>query len=212
MRTGRPRDAGIDDAVMTATVAALDETGYTRLSLEDIARRAGTSKPAVYRRWPTRQHLVLAALSRRLGSVMPPDTSCSMCDLSECLSLFVDAFQRMPPGVLAPLLADCAGDDDLRADFMTTLFEPPREAVRRTLFRAHARGDLRADLDLDLAVDLLGAFVYYRVLFGHAAMNPDEIESTVETVLQGIAADYPRLLQQVQMHDSGVESHHLHSA
>lgn len=210
MRPGRPRNTNIDDAVLTETLSALDAHGY-RFSLEEVARRAGTSKPAVYRRWPTRQNLVLAALSRRLGSVEPPDTSCSMCDLSESLSLFVDAFRRMPPGVLTPLLADCADDEYLHATFMATLFDPPRAAVRRTLSRAHARGDLRSDLDLDLVVDLLGAFVYYRALFGHAPISPEEIEATVDTTLQGIATDYPRLLREVRLHDSAVESHLLHA-
>src|SRR5690606_13688262 len=152
-RVGRPRDTGIDDAVLTETIAALDDVGYTRLSLGDVARRAGTSRPALYRRWPTRQRLVLAALERRIGSVQPPDTTCTMCDLAECLGLFVEAFEQLPPGVLAPLLGDTADDAGLRAEFMARLFDPPREAVRRTLSRARDRGDLREDLDLDLAVD-----------------------------------------------------------
>jgi AcrR family transcriptional regulator len=209
---GRPRDAGIDDAVLAAATAVLDDVGYARLSLADVARRAGTSKPALYRRWPTRERLVLAALERRLVAVEPPDTSCTMCDLAECLGLFVDAFEKMPPGVMAPLLADCSGDAALRDEFMSRLFDPPRDAVRRTLTRARDRGDLRADLDLDLAVDLLGSFVHYRALFGHAVTTPAEVESVVETLLQGIAADYDDLLARALGHDVDAESHELHHA
>ena len=50
--------------------------------------------------------------------------------------------------MLGPLWADCAGDPELRAAFLTALFDPPRAAVRETLDRAHARGDLREDVDL----------------------------------------------------------------
>jgi AcrR family transcriptional regulator len=140
---GRPRDRQIDTAVLEATLAVLDESGYGGLTLEEVARHAGTSKPAIYRRWPSRQRLVLAALGQRLGPARAPDTGCTLCDLDECLKVFVAAFRRMPPGVLGPLFADCAGDRELRTAFMTTLFDPPRAAVRETLERAHARGEHR---------------------------------------------------------------------
>ena len=67
---GRPRDPQIDAAVLRATVAALGESGYARLTLNDVARRAGTTKPAIYRRWEGRQRLVLAALGLLGGTLM----------------------------------------------------------------------------------------------------------------------------------------------
>jgi AcrR family transcriptional regulator len=208
---GRPRDQRIDAAVLNATLALLKRSGYGRLTLEEVARQAGTTKPAIYRRWPNRQRLVLAALGKRLGDVRAPDTGCTLCDLDECLKLFVAAFRRMPPGVLGPLYADCAGDRDLRAAFMTALFDPPRAAVRETLERAHARGDLRDEVDLDLILDLLGSFIHYRALFGHAPTSNVEIERAVEALLQGIAADYPELLEHSRRVSGDPKLHHLHS-
>ncbi|MBK1788076.1 TetR/AcrR family transcriptional regulator [Prauserella cavernicola] len=211
-RAGRPRNTQIDAAVLDATLAVLDSAGYTRFTLEEVARRAGTTKPAIYRRWPTRQHLVLAALAWRLGNPPVPDTDCTMCDLAECLSVYVAAFDRMPPGVLGPLLADCTPEPGLREDFMTMLFTPPRAAVEQTLVRAMARGDLRADLDLGLTLDLLGSLVHYRALFGHAATSDTQIEHAVETLLQGIATDYPRLLEHSLRQQGDPEVHQLHPA
>ncbi|WP_199434863.1 TetR/AcrR family transcriptional regulator [Qaidamihabitans albus] len=210
-RAGRPRDSQIDVALLDATLAVLDESGYGRLTLEEVARRAGTTKPAIYRRWPTRQHLVLAALARRLGEVTVPDTGCTMCDLNEGISVFVAAFRRMPPDVLGPLLADCATRDELRADFMTMLFDPPRAAVERMLTSAIARGDLREDVELDLTLDLLGSLVHYRVLFGHAPISDAEIERAVETLLRGIATDYPRLLEHSREQSGDSATHQLHT-
>jgi AcrR family transcriptional regulator len=210
-RTGRPRDPQIDASVLDATLGLLDESGYGRLALEEVARRAGTTKPAIRRRWASRPELVLAALSKRLGRARPPDTGCTLCDLDECLKVFVAAFRRLPPGVVAPLFADCAGDAVLRAAFMTTLFDPPRTAVRQTLERAHARGDLRADVDLGLILDLLASFVHYRVLFGHAPTSNVEIERTVEALLQGIAADFPELLEHSRRTGGDPQLHHLHA-
>jgi AcrR family transcriptional regulator len=210
-RVGRPRDPAIDSAVLDATLGVLDELGYGGLSLEEISRRAGTTKPAIYRRWPTRQHLVLDALAVRLGPAAPPDTGCTLCDLDECLRVFVATFKRMPPGVLGPLFADCAGQPELRATFMATLFDPPRAAVKRTLDRAHERGDLRADVDLELTLDLIGSLVHYRVLFGHAPMTNAEIERAVEVLLQGIATDYDRLLEHSRRLSGTSKLHHLHT-
>jgi AcrR family transcriptional regulator len=210
-RVGRPRDTQIDAAVLDATLALLDESGYGRLRLEEVARRAGTTKPAIYRRWPNRQRLVLAALGQRMRAVAAPDTGCTLCDLDECLKLFVAVFRRMPPDVIGPLFADCAGDRDLHAAFMTTLFDPPRAAVKETLDRAHARGDLRADVDRDLILDLLGSLVHYRTLFGHAGTTDAEIERAVEALLQGIAADYPSLLEHSRRVSGDPALHHLHA-
>jgi AcrR family transcriptional regulator len=208
---GRPRDPQIDAAVLGAAIAALRESGYPRLTLDDVARRAGTTKPAIYRRWPNRQRLVLAALATQLGDAQAPDTGCTLCDLDECLKVFVAAFRRIPPDVIGPLFAECAADRELRAAFMTTLFDPPRAAVKETLDRAHARRDLRDDVDRGLVLDLIGSLVHYRTLFGHAPTTDAEIERAVEALLQGIATDYPRLLEHSRRMSGDPRMHHLHA-
>jgi AcrR family transcriptional regulator len=188
-RTGRPRNPQIDDDVLDATFDVLSEVGYARLTIEAVARLASTTKPSIYRRWPSRQHLVLEALAKRLGDGKPvPDRGCVACDLADCLTLFTAACRRMPPDVLASLLADCAGSPGLRARIITELVEPPRRVVDEVLARAQARGDLRADLDRDLAIDLLGSLVHYRALFGH--QSDRETGVAVTTLLRGMAESY----------------------
>jgi hypothetical protein len=154
---------------------------------------------------------VLAALGSRLGHARAPDTGCTLCDLDECLKVFVAAFRRMPPDVLGALFADCAADHELRSAFMTTLFDPPRAAVRETLDRAHARGELRDDVELELVLDLAASLVHYRALFGHAPTTDLEIERAVEALLQGIANDYPALLEHSRRVSGDPKLHHLHA-
>lgn len=211
-RGGRPRDTHIDRAVLLAADAVLQEAGYRGFSVEEVARRAGTTKAAVYRRFPRRQELVLAALAARLGEVEAPDTDCTLCDLSEGLVLFVRAFERMPPDVLSPLLSDCAGDEGLRSRFMATLFDPPREAAARTLRRAGERGDLRPEVDEVLLLDLLASLVHYRVLFGHASLTEGEIAAAVEVLLAGAATDYAGLLEKAEGAESSSSAHHRHAS
>ena len=210
-RAGRPRDRQIDVAVLKATLAVLDEFGYGGLTLEEVARRAGTTKPAIHRRWAARQRLVLSALAQRLREARAPDTGCTLCDLDESLKVFVAAFRRLPPGVIGPLFADCAGDQELRDAFMAVLFDPPRAAVRETLKRAQARGDLRGDVDVGLILDVIASLVHYRVLFGHAPVGDAEVERAVEALLQGIATDYSRLLEHSRRMEGDPKLHHLHT-
>jgi AcrR family transcriptional regulator len=208
---GRPRDPQIHAAVLKATIAALAESGYGSFTLEDVARRAGTTKPAIYRRWGNRQRLMIDALGGRLGAVRAPDTGCTLCDLDECLKLFVRAFRRLPPDVIGPLWADCAEDPELRAAFLAAVFEPPRVAVRETLERALGSGDLREDVQVELIVDMVGSLVYYRALFGHASISDLEIERAVEALLGGIAVDYECLLEHSRRTGGHSELHHLHA-
>ncbi|OLS97466.1 transcriptional regulator [Pseudonocardia sp. CNS-004] len=208
MPTGRPRDPQIDATVLEAALAVLDESGYGRLTIEEVARRAAATKPAIYRRWPTRQHLALAALASRLGESPVPDTGCTLCDLGEGIGVFLTAFRRIRPGVLAALFADCAAVPDLRDAFLTTLFDPPRAAVGQMLERAVARGDLRADVDRGLVLDMLSSVVHYRALFGHAPTTDREVEQAVEVLLSGIAEDYPRLVAHSR---ARTEAHHAHA-
>src|SRR5688500_20115884 len=121
MPTGRPRDPQIDAAVLEATLAVLDEAGYGRLTIEEVARRAEATKPAIYRRWPTRQHLALAALAARLGESPVPDTGCTLCDLGEGIGVFLAAFRGIRPGVIAATLATCSAVPQLGATFVTAL-------------------------------------------------------------------------------------------
>jgi AcrR family transcriptional regulator len=194
--TGRPRSAHIDDAVLEAVVEVLLEVGYGRLTVEAVARRAGTTKPAIYRRWPDRRDLALAALTRYLGAdgePPAPDSGCVVCDLVDGLGVFLAASRRVPPGVLGSLLADCPDGSAPRVAFMNALFDPPRHLVGTVVKEAQERGDLRADLDRDLVVDLLGSLVHYRALYGHAPTDCEAVEASVVTLLRGLAADGPAL-------------------
>ena len=197
---GRPRDAQIDAAVLEATEEALDAHGYSGVVIEEVARRAGVSKTAVYRRWPNRRHLALAALADRLDRIEAPDTGCTLCDLHECLVLITNAFRRLGTGTLAQLIAEGADDPELREQLTEIVLEPPRRAVHRSLFAARGRGDLRDDVDLPLTVDALSSLVFYRLLLGDDPMNPQQIEAVVITLLRGVAADAGALLREFAEH------------
>lgn len=203
-RTGRPRDPQIDRAVLDATIDELSQVGYARLTLEAVARRAGTTKPSIYRRWRSRPELVLGALTGRLGALPAPDSGCVVCDLADGVGMWLAVYRRMPPGAFGALFADCVGRPGLREAFMSRLFKPPRQAVGELVDRAKARGDLWGDLDRELAVEMLGALVHYRSLFGHAETDGEAVEAAVVALLRGFAADYGELAGRKSDHEHGL--------
>ncbi|OXM73946.1 MULTISPECIES: TetR/AcrR family transcriptional regulator [Amycolatopsis] len=186
-RAGRPRDERIDGAVREATVDLLNEVGYAGLTLEAVASRAGTSKPALRRRWRGRQHLVVDALVATVGAVPTPDTGCTRCDLIAGIRTLSEAFTtRIGRRVLPALVADLADDPELSAVFLRDYFHTRRASTAQALRRGIERGDLDPDLDLGLVLDMLASTTYYRVLFGHLPVTGNLAEQVVDVVLAGV--------------------------
>ncbi|NUT03946.1 MAG: TetR family transcriptional regulator [Hamadaea sp.] len=193
---GRPRDPAIDTAVLASTVAVLREFGYAGFAIERVAARAGTTKAAIRRRWPVRQRLAIDALASVLVTPPVPDKGCTRCDLTRSVQLLAEALHdRLPPRVLAPLIADCAGDADLHQHLLTVLVQPSRHAATSAVQRAVERGDLRPDANPELLVDLLASVVYQRALFGDAPIDRSSARPLVDVVLRGVAVDFERLVR-----------------
>lgn len=191
MSPGRPRDATIDTAVLDATVAVLRDRGWSGFALDTVAAGAGTTKAAIRRRWPVRQRLVIDALASLLDAPPAPDNGCTRCDLMDSVRLLTEMLQdRLPAGVLAPLIADCA-EPELRRHLVDTLVAPSRAAATEAVRRAVDRGELRQDVDPELLVDLLASVVYQRALFGD---TPQDARTLVDVLLRGVAVDFERLV------------------
>lgn len=203
---GRPRSARIDEAAIAATLRILDRDGYPAVTFESVAREAGSSRPALYRRWSTRAALVLEAIKSRLEVPGQPDTGCTLCDIDESFQVFLAAYRHTRPEVLSALYADCAGDADLRQLYLDTVIEPARTAVGLTLDRAIARGDLRADVDRNLLLDLVASLIHYRAMFRPAHLTEEEGEAAIDLLLGGAAKDYAALIA----HSEGLPRAHAH--
>lgn len=194
--SGRPRDPAIDEAVVQAAVEALRECGYSGFALEKVAARAHTTKASIRRRWPTRQRLVICALASLLDQPPVPDTGCTRCDLTRVVRLLSETLHdRLPVGILAPLVADCVGDADLSEQLETALVRPSRHAATKVIMRAVERGDVRADVDPDLLVDLLASVVYRRAMFIDPPIDRPAARRLVDVVLRGVAVDFEELVR-----------------
>jgi AcrR family transcriptional regulator len=186
----RTRDDRIDGAVLAATMEMLGESGYAALSIGAVAARAQVHRPAIYRRWPSKRHLVVDAVVAQLGLNPTPNTGDLRADLVTGMTTLVTALGGTPLGrVLPALVADLAEDADLAAEFMAKVFHPRRASTMAALESAIGRGEIRADLDMDFVLDALAAPLYYRALFRHLPVEPRLAEQTVDAVLAAIGID-----------------------
>jgi AcrR family transcriptional regulator len=150
--------------VLEVTLEELGRVGLAGLSLPHVAVLAGINKTSLYRRWPTKQALVAAALELSVPREAElPDLGSLELDLVH-LARALAAFIASPAGlgVLRTVFAEGDSPQTRRlAESMWTT--PQRTAPRLVLERALDRGELRPDTDLNLLLHTVGGAVLHRV-------------------------------------------------
>jgi AcrR family transcriptional regulator len=180
------RSARVRRAVLDATLAALSEHGVAALSVNDVAARADVHETSIYRRWRTRDNLILdAVLSHSEQSLPIPDTGSLRGDLMALLDELA-VFLTSPLGnTLAHVLAAAAQDPasaNARADF----WQARRQAVQPVFDRAIKRGELPAKIDWPLLVEVLSAPLHYRTLVSHEPLDSALHPRLIDLVLNGV--------------------------
>ena len=172
-RAGRPRDPSRDDAILRAALDGLAELGYDRLSMDEIAARAHAGKGALYRRWPSKAALVVAAMMtwrERAAPLTIPDTGSLSGDIEATVAAIPDfdeaAAQQM--AVFVGLATAASRDLELRTALADSLLARPRRSIREVLDRAVARGEIAAERELDLVADIVVGLNILRIMLGEA--------------------------------------------
>jgi AcrR family transcriptional regulator len=194
---GRPRDPRIDAAVLRATVELLAETGYSGLLVAAIAQRAGTSKPAIYRRWPSKAHLVHEAVFPIGAATALPDTGSLPEDLREMVRramafLTTPAARAALPGLVGEMAADPTLHSALLERFAGIIGGGLAELLERAVDRGEVRGDLTA---AELATQLTEAIagitligLLTRVTELGSGLGDPWVDRTTTLLLKGISA------------------------
>jgi AcrR family transcriptional regulator len=187
---GRPRDPRIDSAVLRATVDLLGETRYAALSVDAIARRAGTSKPAIYRRWPSKTHLLHeAAFPADEARLSLPDTGSLADDLAEMLRRTANAFADPVARAITPgIMAEIAVDPTLHPALLER-FGGAWKGFHDRVVLAAERGEVRADVDPDLLIEAVAGASLMRLLLGPTdGLDEGWVARTTDLLMRGIAA------------------------
>lgn len=179
-RLPRRRDRVLVDAIHAATLAELAETGYLGLSIERVAKRARTSKAAIYRRWPARADLVAATIraAAERGQETIPDTGDVRADLFTVLRTAADRlvgpYGEAARGLLAESLADPAATHAAREH----LTQGRNELIATVLERAVQRGQAGPQALTPQLVSLAPILVSHHYLL-HGAPVSDEVIADV---------------------------------
>lgn len=185
-RLGRPRDARVDGAVMEAARALLAEKGFAGTTVEAIASRAGVGKATIYRRWPTREALLLAVTTAELPDIPTPDTGDLRQDL---LLVFTALAEQIRTSGSASYLGDLIGEST-RNPAMRTVFQAMiqqrRSLLADVVAQARLRGEVRERIDPDLVLDLISGSIFYRMLFSDEPADATYVERAVDAVLAGV--------------------------
>jgi AcrR family transcriptional regulator len=182
----RRRNLRSHQAILAATAELLAEVGYTALTIEGVAARAGVGKATVYRWWPSKGALVIEAMSAELAMPPFPETGDLREDLLTVGRSIVQTFAHSPAGVVIPALAaDLMRDPDMAEQFRDRMIRPRRAAVTRILRRAADRGELPADLDTELLLDVYAGAIFYRVLVSGEPVTDLLAEQLVSWLLDG---------------------------
>ncbi|MBL8972549.1 MAG: TetR/AcrR family transcriptional regulator [Myxococcales bacterium] len=168
-RRGRPLDPALDRVVLDATVEILRLHGYRRLRVDDVAAQAGVGLGALYRRWPTKRDLVIAALAEAAPDRSVPATGDAMEDVFVGLLEMARGFAGPRSRILSGLLSELPDDPELaeavRGTLIATLRSDHRERMRRLV------GDAP---DLEERTDLGPAWVlFHGLLLGRAVTETE---------------------------------------
>jgi AcrR family transcriptional regulator len=171
--TGRPRDPDLDDAILDATIALLAQEGFARMSIEQVAAHAGVGKPTIYRRWPSKVGLVIAALSRPHAERTASNQGTVRERLIRLIEELCESVRKEPAkGVLAALVAEIPRDPELASAVREVFLAKRRDTAYALLREGIAAGELREDLDLELASDALVGPIMLRVLLTGGRITP----------------------------------------
>jgi len=194
--TGRPRSTEADAAILAATRQALVELGWSKLTLGDVAARAGVAKTTLYRRWSGKNELVVDAVAELFDELTLPDRGSLFDDIEGAVLQFAAILARpeAASGLMA-VVAESTRDEALRERIRASIVERQKRLVLEGRRRAEERGELHPQADpfesartVDLIFDVIaGAVVHRALVSGHPA-DEDWVHDFTALLLGGLGA------------------------
>jgi AcrR family transcriptional regulator len=181
---GRPLDEDLSGSILDAALRVLGREGYGGFSIAAVATEAGVHRPAIYRRWPNKADLAVAAIQQ----LKPAPADLESGDVRADLIAYLVAAGCGSDDVHELALRlhnDLAVHGDLSDAVQEQISLPRRRLLTDILRRGVDAGQLRADLDTELTLDLLFGLLHSRKS-RTPALQPDEVERYVDLVLQGL--------------------------
>lgn len=186
-RRGRPRDEGAEASILKATLEILVEVGFAQLSIEGVSARAGVGKPTVYRRWPNKLDLVVAAVEAHSTPLEAPVTDDPKQDVKAVVGQLITDVTASP---LAYAQLALAADPVRHAELIARLsgvVSARQRAVLTALHRAAEHNLIGTGIDETIIVELLLGPPLMHWLRTGTRINDDEADAAFEAVWRAIA-------------------------
>jgi AcrR family transcriptional regulator len=185
---GRPRSEQAEQAIIDAALELFGERGVEGVCVEAVAARAGVGKATIYRRWSSKEDLLIAALSSLKSPLPEPRGESVRDDLVLLLEAMIkDAADPRYMRQFAMLHGEASQYPRVLARYVETVVEPRREVIRSVLRRGIAAGELRADLDIEIAMLALTGAVIARGKHDPCLPAPEFAPKIVGELLRGFA-------------------------
>jgi AcrR family transcriptional regulator len=157
---------GVTRSINRAVLIELAKSGYARLSLQAVAKRAGVGKAAIYRRWKNKEDLIIDLLSEVSAKLVTvEDTGSLKTDIDVFLRRSVEILRRpLARRILPDLYTEMTRNSSLAEALRSNIQVPKRDRGRVILRRAIERGEVPASIDMELAFDLLAGPLYWRLV------------------------------------------------
>jgi AcrR family transcriptional regulator len=182
----RRRGEVLREAVFDAALAEIAERGVRGASMDRIAKRAGTGKAALYRRWPNVRALALDVFVSTMQEALPaahPDSGSLRTDMLASLTSFTTALSGDLGVVLRELISEAAHDPSLAAEFQTRFGLPQQVEVVATLQRAMARGEIPTQPVDPYVMELPAAIIVHQLVLTGSVPTDEQLAHIVEALV-----------------------------
>lgn len=192
--SGRPRSVEADAAILAATREALVELGWSKLTLGDVATRAGVAKTTLYRRWAGKNELVVDAVAELFDELALPDRGTLAADIEGVVLQFAAILARPEArsGLMA-VVAEATRDEALRERIRESIVTRQKRLVLEGRARAQARGELPPETDpleaartVDLIFDVVAGAVVHRTLVSAEPADEEWVRDFTRVLLLGL--------------------------
>lgn len=183
---GRPRSTHADQAILTATIELLEEQGYADMTMQGVAARAGVSTATLYRRWTSKQELVVATLSSLVPEELPIDTGSLAGDLDQLLRRMARKLGSDEGKLMKGIIGEAVRNPALADALRSGVGARPHPQVADILQRAVARGEIPAPADLDVAGGLVHSYVFERWLLWDETTGDEVIGVLVPMLVRAL--------------------------
>jgi AcrR family transcriptional regulator len=188
-RPGRPRSEQADQAIIEATLDLFAEQGFEGVCVEAVAARAGVGKATIYRRWPNKEELLLAAFGSLKSPFPEPKGVSVRGDLLAMVEVMcADKADPRKARRYALLLGEGEKYPRLMARYKETVVEPRREAMRAVIRRGVQTGELRPGTDIEIAMLTLTGAIMAHEKNADGTFDGDFAARLVDGLLLGLSA------------------------